>query len=145
MDRDAKSRRCGRSRLNDRDFDRAPRRRQGPSICFAVSSIDEVARAAALRPHREIQPERRRRFQEKPAHRSGLGRAIRADVLDRLLLIFLRAEPLCMARWSVLSLLITYWGSSFEARTVYPLNVIAEVIFFLIVPRTRPASEFHPT
>ena len=62
-----------------------------------------------------------------------------------LFLIFLRAEPLCMARWSVLSLSIKYCGSSFEAWTVYPLNVISEVIFFLIVPRTRPASEFHST
>ena len=50
-----------------------------------------------------------------------------------------------MAIWSVLSLLISYWGSSFEARTVYPLNFVAEVIFFLIVPLTRPASEFHAT
>jgi hypothetical protein len=36
-------------------------------------------------------------------------------------------------------------GPSFEAWTVYPLNVVGEVIFFWIVPRTRPASEFHPT
>ena len=50
-----------------------------------------------------------------------------------------------MARWSVVSLLIKYCGSSFEAWTVYPLNVMAEVTFFMIVPRTRPASEFHPT
>ena len=62
-----------------------------------------------------------------------------------ILLIFSRAEPLCMAKWSVLSLLIKYCGSSFEAWTVYPLNMIAEVIFFLIVPWTRPASEFHST
>ena len=50
-----------------------------------------------------------------------------------------------MAMWSVLSLLIKNCGSSFEAWTVYPLNVISEVIFFSIVPRTRPASEFHST
>src|ERR1051326_1217275 len=31
---------------------------------------------------------------------------------------FLSAELLCMAKWSVLSLLIKYCGSSFEARTV---------------------------
>ena len=62
-----------------------------------------------------------------------------------LLLIFFRAEPLCIAMWSVLSLLIKYCGSSFEARTVYVLNLVAEVSFFLIVPRTRPASEFHET
>jgi hypothetical protein len=35
-----------------------------------------------------------------------------------LLLSFLSADPLCMARWSVVSLLIKYCGSSFEARTV---------------------------
>ena len=35
-----------------------------------------------------------------------------------LLLSFFRAELLCIAMWSVLSLLIKYWGSSFEARTV---------------------------
>ena len=29
--------------------------------------------------------------------------------------IFRRADPLCIARWSVLSLLIKYCGSSFEA------------------------------
>ena len=70
----------------------------------------------------------------------------RRSLVERLiLLIFSRAEPLCMAKWSVLSLLIKYCGSSFEAWTVYPLNVIAEVIFFLIVPRTRPAYEFHST
>jgi hypothetical protein len=50
-----------------------------------------------------------------------------------------------MAKWSVLSLSIKYCGSSFEAWTLYPLNVIFEVTFFLIVPRTRPASEFHST
>jgi hypothetical protein len=60
-------------------------------------------------------------------------------------LILMRAAPLCMAKWSVLSLLIKYCGSSFEARTVYVLNLIADVILFLIVPRTRPASEFHAT
>src|SRR5690554_6817561 len=60
-------------------------------------------------------------------------------------LSFFKAEPLCIARCSVLSLLIRYRGSSFEAWTIYPLNVISEVIFFLILPRTRPASEFHST
>ena len=35
-----------------------------------------------------------------------------------VLLSFLSADPLCMARWSVVSLLIKYCGSSFEARTV---------------------------
>ncbi len=35
-----------------------------------------------------------------------------------LVLTFVSAAPLCMARWSVLSLLIKYCGSSFEARTV---------------------------
>ncbi len=62
-----------------------------------------------------------------------------------LLAIILRAEPLCIARWSVLSLWIKYCGSSFEAWTVYPLNVISEITFFLTVPRTLPASEFHST
>jgi hypothetical protein len=62
-----------------------------------------------------------------------------------LLAIFLRAEPLCIAMWSVLSLLIRYCGSFLDAWTVYPLNLISEVIRFLIVPRTRPASEFHST
>jgi hypothetical protein len=51
--------------------------------------------------------------------------------------IFFRAEPLCMAKWSVLSLLIKYCGSSLEACTVYPLNGMGAVIFFLMVPRTR--------
>jgi hypothetical protein len=32
-----------------------------------------------------------------------------------LLLIFVSAEPLCMAKWSVLSLLTKYCGSSSEA------------------------------
>ena len=32
-----------------------------------------------------------------------------------LFLIFFKAEPLCMAMWSVLSLAIKYCGSSFEA------------------------------
>src|ERR1035437_166136 len=36
----------------------------------------------------------------------------------RLLLSFLSADPLCMAKWSVVSLLIRYCGSCFEARTV---------------------------
>ena len=36
----------------------------------------------------------------------------------RLLLSRLSADPLCMAKWSVVSLLIKYCGSSFEARTV---------------------------
>ena len=67
------------------------------------------------------------------------------DKVLALFLSFFRAEPLCMAKWSVLSLLIMYWGSSFEARTVYPLNDVGDVSFFLIVPRTRPASEFHET
>ena len=35
-----------------------------------------------------------------------------------LLLSFRSADPLCMAKWSVVSLLIKYCGSSFEARTV---------------------------
>jgi hypothetical protein len=39
----------------------------------------------------------------------------------------------------------TWKQISFEAWTLYPLNVIFDVIFFLIVPRTRPASEFHST
>lgn len=59
--------------------------------------------------------------------------------------ILVSAEPLCMAKWSVLSLLIKYCGSSFEARTVYVLNLTGETTFFLIVPRTLPASEFHST
>jgi hypothetical protein len=55
---------------------------------------------------------------------------VKDSLVERLiLLVFLRAEPLCMAKWSVLSLLIKYCGSSFEAWTVYPLNVISEVIF----------------
>src|SRR5665213_4528474 len=62
-----------------------------------------------------------------------------------LFAIVLRAEPLCIARWSVVSLFIKYRGSSFEAWTVYPLKMISEVCFFLMVPRTRPASEFHST
>lgn len=40
-----------------------------------------------------------------------------APTFGQLLLfaIFRRADPLCIARWSVLSLLIKYCGSSFEA------------------------------
>jgi hypothetical protein len=48
-----------------------------------------------------------------------------------------------MAKCSVLSLLIKYCGSSFEAWTVYPLNVIAEVTFFLIVPRKNYGAEVN--
>src|SRR5438132_12260725 len=53
------------------------------------------------------------------------------------------ADPLCMARWSVVSLLIRYCGSFFDARTVYPLNLIGALIFRRIVQLTRPASELR--
>ena len=47
-------------------------------------------------------------------------RVCSVDHVDRRLLsvIFLSAEPLCIAIWSVLSLWIKYCGSFFEARTV---------------------------
>src|SRR5690348_12857977 len=63
----------------------------------------------------------------------------------RLFSTLVRADPLCMARWSVLSLLIRYCGSAFEAWTVYPLKEISEVTFFLTIPEIRPASEFQRT
>jgi len=48
-----------------------------------------------------------------------------------------------MARWSVVSHLIKYCGSSFEAWTVYPLNVMAEVIFFWLSAGIR--KKWHST
>src|SRR4029453_9963907 len=44
------------------------------------------------------------------------------------------ADPLCMARWSVLSLSIRYCGSSLEAGTVDPLNSMGALIFFRMTP-----------
>ena len=47
---------------------------------------------------------------------------IRCDVwLDRQGLTLVSADPLCIAMWSVLSLLISYCGSSALAWCVYPL------------------------
>ena len=103
MYHDAKSRRFGRSRLDDCDLHRPACRRQHPAVGRAVPSVDRVVRPAAQRPGREVQPERRYGLQEKSvlAHDLGFGR----EVLARppflgpavLLPIFLRAEPLCMA------------------------------------------------
>src|SRR6185312_9393194 len=45
---------------------------------------------------------------------------------------FLSAEPLCMAMWSVTSLLIAYCGSSGVACTRYPLNWISDVTTLMI-------------
>ncbi len=56
-----------------------------------------------------------------------------------------QGAPYASQRCSVVSLLIRYCGSSLEAWTVYPLNVIGDVIFFWIVPWTSPASEFQRT
>src|SRR5699024_11605790 len=55
------------------------------------------------------------------------------------------ALPLCAAICSVLSLLISYWGSSAEALRVWPLYSKSEVCTLITFPETRPASEFHDT
>lgn len=100
---------------------------------------------------------------ERMRNNNGVDRGVPRDVVDTLGYRGAKAVPWLIARldhteiemrtaaaralamWPVLSLLIEYCGSSFVARTVYPLNAIAELIFFLIVRRTRPASEFQPT
>ena len=47
-----------------------------------------------------------------------IGRLYYSQRAHCVLLSFLIADPLCMAKWPVVSLLIKYCGSSFEARTV---------------------------
>lgn len=55
------------------------------------------------------------------------------------------AASLCAAMWSVLSLLISYWGLSALARRVWPLYLKSLSWIFVMVPETSPASEFHET
>src|SRR5262245_29963600 len=55
------------------------------------------------------------------------------------------AAPLCRATWSVLSLLISYWGSSLLAWWTYPLYFTSFVCTLTILPLTLPSSEFHLT
>jgi hypothetical protein len=47
--------------------------------------------------------------------------------------------------WSVLSLVIAYWGSAGLAWCVYSLSSTSVVCTRMIVPLTQPASEFHVT
>ena len=54
-------------------------------------------------------------------------------------LIVLRADPLWMARWSVLSLWMMYCGSSLQACRLLPLKVISLVTFFWAEWRTEIA------
>src|SRR5699024_1304495 len=58
---------------------------------------------------------------------------------------FRRADPLWAATWSVLSLRISYCGSSSLARRVWPLYSKSWVWTSVIVPETCPASEFQLT
>src|ERR1039457_5505961 len=58
----------------------------------------------------------RRRFFLWHAFFHAIGSCFYSQPAHCLLLSFLSADPLCMARWSVVSLLIKYCGSSFEAR-----------------------------
>src|SRR5699024_6230960 len=58
---------------------------------------------------------------------------------------FRRADPLWAATWSVLSLRISYCGSSSLARRVWPLYSKSSVWTSVIVPETCPASEFQLT
>src|SRR5690606_17115485 len=60
-------------------------------------------------------------------------------------LSLVRAAPLCMAMWSVVSLWISYCGSSGVHRRMWPLYSVSLVCTRVITPETRPASEFHPT
>ena len=58
---------------------------------------------------------------------------------------FVSAAPLCIAMWSVVSLLVSYCGSSLLACAVQPLNCTGGVTTRVILARTRTASEFHET
>src|SRR5690606_3356459 len=60
-------------------------------------------------------------------------------------LSFVRAAPLCMATWSVVSLWISYCGSSGVHRRMWPLYSVSLVCTRVITPETRPASEFQLT
>src|SRR6185312_15155888 len=59
--------------------------------------------------------------------------------------IFESAAPLCMATWSVLSLLISYCGSSGLQWRGWPLYSVSAVCTFTMWPVTWPASEFQRT
>src|SRR5690606_7165581 len=58
---------------------------------------------------------------------------------------FVRAAPLCMATWSVVSLWISYCGSSGVHRRMWPLYSVSLVCTRVMTPETRPASEFQLT
>src|SRR5262245_3878062 len=57
----------------------------------------------------------------------------------------LSAVPLCRATWSVLSLLISYCGSSLLAWWTYPFQSTPFACTLTTLPLTRPASEFQVT
>src|SRR5690606_17115974 len=59
--------------------------------------------------------------------------------------IRVRADSLCMATWSVLSLLISYWGESGLARRRWPLYSVSRVWMRMMWPLTWPDSEFPRT
>src|SRR5262245_42194080 len=59
--------------------------------------------------------------------------------------ISLSAVPLCRATWSVLSLLISYCGSSLLAWWTYPFESTSFACTLTILPPTRPASDFQLT
>src|SRR6185312_4718404 len=59
--------------------------------------------------------------------------------------ILCSAAPLCMATWSVLSLLISYCGSSSLQWRGWPLYSVSRVCTLMILPLTWPASEFQRT
>src|SRR5665213_3283730 len=99
--------------------------------CMRLKQPDEFLKRARGMTNRHDQ---RRRFFLCRSLFHAPGRFFYSSRAHGLPLSCLSAEPLCMARWSVVSLLIKYCGSSFDAWTVYPLNVMAEMIFFLIVP-----------
>src|SRR5690606_8345944 len=58
---------------------------------------------------------------------------------------FSSAPPLWTATWSVLSLLISYCGSSSLQCRVYPCQSKSLTCTLVILPLTWPASEFHAT
>ena len=55
------------------------------------------------------------------------------------------AVPLWIATCSVLSLLMRNCGDSLEAWCVHRLNFVCDVIFLMMTPLARPASEFQRT
>src|ERR1035437_3595245 len=92
-----------------------------------LKQTDEFLKRVRGMPNRHYQ---RRRFFFWRALFHTIGSFFYSPRAHGLLLSFFSADPLCMARWSVVVLLIKYCGSSFEERSVQPLNVMAEVIFF---------------